>query len=195
MASHVSYGQSMVIKCRVKADIQREFRIQNQHEKNAEVAKYNKNCYRKHKQQQEQKRNACLNIFRRNWAPTPQNPCYSRSKHLQELERCDTNQPAHSHSGDSTDYNTEGDEQTKKVLAQMPLLPPVPALSKAPPAASRAGQQLLPPLPPPPPPAGGSGTSLLRQALCMPLASDVDEPLHPELTILPTVQALLNQFD
>ncbi len=98
--------------------------------------------------------------------------------------------PPHSVAGDSTDYDTEGDEQMKQVLAQMPALLPVPSLAKSPPVASRASQLLpLPPPPPlplqqpPPPPlmpptTSGAGAKLLRQTLGRPPASEADESVR-----------------
>ncbi len=137
MASHASYGQSMVTKRQMKAEIQKEFWAQNKLTGNAEVAKYSENCYRVYKQKQEQRCNTCLEVFGRDHALAPQHSCFSHGKHLQEQERCDTQGPPHSVSGHSTDYDTEGDEQIRQVLAHMAALPPVPSLQQAPPTSSR----------------------------------------------------------
>ncbi len=44
-ATHASYSQSMITKCRSKAKIQKEFRARNKLMENAETAKHNENCY------------------------------------------------------------------------------------------------------------------------------------------------------
>ncbi len=45
----------------------------------------------------------------------------------------------HLAAGDSTNYDTKGDEKMKAVLAQMPALLPAPFLKQAPPTTNGAG--------------------------------------------------------
>ncbi len=192
-ATHASYGQSMV-KCRLKAVIQKELQARNQLAENAEAAKHNENCYHKYHQQQAQKRNIRLEIFGRGKALAVGHSCFSDSKNLQELWRCGRHAPPHSPTGDSTDYDTDRDEQMKQVLAQMPALLPMHTLKQVGPATSGAGKQPPPPLPPmPPPTTSGTSAKLLRQALHTPPASEANEPLSPSVQSLLDTHTVLQQ--
>ncbi len=162
-------------------------------------AKHNEQCYHKYYQQQAQRRNVHLERFSWSKALTKGHSCYSSSKNLQELYKHGMHKtpPLHSRDGDSADYDTEGNDHMKEVLAEMPpltSLPLAPSLKQVPPTTSRAGQQplLLPPLPPLPPKqqlpplpplppmplpttSGTSGTTkLLWQALHTPPASEAE---------------------
>ncbi len=52
VATRASYGQSTIMKWRMKAEIHAEFKVRNWLEENNEIAQYNDNVYRKHQQEQ-----------------------------------------------------------------------------------------------------------------------------------------------
>ncbi len=55
VAARASHSQSMVMRCRMKAKIQKEFKLWNQLKENTKTAQYNENCYQKYKHQNEEK--------------------------------------------------------------------------------------------------------------------------------------------
>ncbi len=194
------YGLSMICNRRSKAEIAAEFQARNDLEKDNTLAQHNRQIYQRFHDDHNLRRMACNCIFWRGKAVAEGSACYSLSKNQLEKEKQGPKEevPERSANGDSTDYDTEGDESMHQVLATLPpltALPLAPSISQPPATGSGAGLQKLP-LPPTPPPTTSKAeqASLSHNAIhhTSP-ASESEQEVHAKQSLSPNVQALFDQ--
>ncbi len=152
-ATRVSYGYSTVCSWHTKAEIADEFHARNALEWDDMKARHNQSVYQKYHDTHMLRQLARNRVFDQGKA-IAQGRAYSLSKNqLEKKNRGEEEKvPQRSAQGDSSDYDTEGDDNMQKVLATLPPLPALPlapsTTSQPPATGSRAGPQESP-LPPP----------------------------------------------
>ncbi len=195
-----TYSLKMVCGRRSKAEIAAEFWARNALEQNDTLARHNRLIYQKFHDDHNLRWTKCSSIFWRGKVVADSQPFYSLSKNQLEKEKWGPKEevPERSMNGDSTDYDTEGDESMKKVLETLPpltALPLAPSISQLPATGSGAGLQ-KPPLPPTPLPTTSKAeqASLSRKAIHRtPPASESEQEVRAKQSLSPSIQALFDR--
>ncbi len=150
-----SYGYSSVSDQRMKAEIADEFHKRNKLVQDNMKAQENERVYQKYHDTHALRRLACNKVFNRGKAVTPGQAYLLSKNHLEMKNRGPEGKiPRRSAQGDSTDYDMEGDENMKKVLATLLPLPASPPMTSQPPATGSGACQQEQTSPPPPSKAG-----------------------------------------
>ncbi len=178
------YGHySMVYGQCTKAKIAEEFYARNVLVQNPKLVQHNLDLYQKCHIAHQRRCLACNSLFNQNQTVAVGSAAHSLSKNQLEDANRGLNREVADRSmhGDSTDYDTEGDDDMQQVLAVMPSLTALPLASSfpQPPAtSSRAGLQELQSLPTPPSTFPSAiGLALLRHDAMhgMPLAFEAEQ--------------------
>ncbi len=185
-AAQASYGFGSVTGRHMKSEIADEFHKRNNLERDNKRAQENEWIYLKYHHDHVLRRNACNKLYNVGKA-VASGRAQSMSKDELEMKRRGPDKKVLmcSAQGESTDYDMEGDDNMKKVLAKLPPLPaspPAMSTTSQPPATSRAGPQESPT----PPPTQAEQVLLSRKAIHkMPPPSEAGqaksskEPLSP----------------
>ncbi len=151
-----SYGYSSMVNRRTKAQINEDFQKRNWLMRDNEEARQNQRVYQEYHDAHTLRQLARNKVFAKGKL-VARGVAYSESKNrLEKVNMGSDRKPwPRSVQGEGSDYDMEGDENIKEVLAKLPPLPVSSSMTSQPPATgSGAGQQE----PPPPPSKAGSAS-------------------------------------